>query len=84
MLFRLLALLQIVNGPEVREALHALPLHRRFVDSLYACQYKDFFLALAEVESLLAHDYIFAEHRRFYIREMRIKAYAQLLQSYRR
>lgn len=28
-------------------------------------------------------DSLFAEHRRFYVREMRIKAYAQLLQSYR-
>jgi hypothetical protein len=28
-------------------------------------------------------DRIFAEHARFYVREMRVKAYSQLLQSYR-
>ena len=103
---------KIIEGPEIREALHELPLHARFVDSLYNCQYESFFKSLAEVrsgrdvctmgraledrassctttpsrpkvESLLQLDRVFAEHARFYVRELRVKAYSQLLQSYR-
>jgi 26S proteasome regulatory subunit N7 len=40
---------QVIEGPEIREALHELPLHSRFVDSLYNCHYEDFFKSLAEV-----------------------------------
>ena len=54
------------------------------VNNLYLCNYKEFFVALAEVEErFLKRDRILAEHRRWYIREMRRRSYAQLLESYK-
>lgn len=54
------------------------------VNSLYTCDYKRFFLALAEVEEkFLKRDRVLCEHRHWYVREMRRRTYAQLLESYR-
>ena len=40
-------------------------------------------LSAGEIDAALMKDALLAPHRRFYIREMRILAYSQLLQSYR-
>lgn len=54
------------------------------VTSLYKGTYRTFFLALAAVEdNFLLQDRYLHEHRTWYIREMRLLAYTQLLQSYR-
>ena len=55
----------------------------RLINSLYTREYATYFHALAEVEQLLKKDRYLASHARVYIREMRRKAYAQLLESYR-
>lgn len=56
----------------------------RLVRSLYIGNYSDFFLALAAVEeSFLSQDRYLYEHRGWFVREMRLRAYQQLLQSYR-
>ncbi|OMJ29182.1 26S proteasome non-ATPase regulatory subunit 6 [Smittium culicis] len=52
--------------------------------SLYDCKYSAFFESLAYVEThYLSINRYLLKHSRYYTREMRIKAYAQLLQSYR-
>lgn len=43
----------------------------------------NFFHSLAWVEKELRHDRLLAPHYRYYVREMRILAYTQLLESYR-
>lgn len=54
------------------------------VRSLYNGQYQDFFLALAAVEeNFLSLDRYLYEHRGWFVREMRLRGYQQLLQSYR-
>ncbi|KAF2205382.1 PCI-domain-containing protein [Delitschia confertaspora ATCC 74209] len=56
----------------------------RLVKSLYDGNYKNFFGALAEVEvNFLSQDRYLYEHKGWYVREMRLRAYQQLLQSYR-
>jgi 26S proteasome regulatory subunit N7 len=53
-------------------------------DSLYKSNYSQFFLSLAEVEShYLLPNPILAPHARYYVRQMRLKAYTQLLESYK-
>ena len=42
-----------------------------------------FFLSAAQVEDFLKQDRLLYPHCRYYIREMRIHAYTQLLESYR-
>ncbi|KAK7476519.1 hypothetical protein BaRGS_00032267 [Batillaria attramentaria] len=74
---------KVVKGSEILEVLHGLPKIKRYLFSLYDCHYGDFFLSLAEVENLMKNDRLLAAHYRFYVREMRIMAYAQLLESYR-
>lgn len=74
---------KVVNGPEIQEVLHRLPLIKQFLTSLYDCDYALFFKSLAEVETQMKNHRIFAVHTPYYVREMRIMAYQQLLQSYR-
>ena len=54
------------------------------VRSLYIGNYQSFFLALAAVEeNFLSQDRYLYEHRNWFVREMRLRGYQQLLQSYR-
>ena len=54
------------------------------VKSLYVGNYQAFFLALAAVEeNFLSLDRYLYEHRGWFVREMRLRGYQQLLQSYR-
>ena len=54
------------------------------VNSLYNGNYRNFFLALAAVEeNFLTQDRYLYEHRAWFVREMRLRGYQQLLQSYR-
>ncbi|KAF1993836.1 PCI-domain-containing protein [Amniculicola lignicola CBS 123094] len=56
----------------------------KLVQSLYEGNYKDFFGALGEVEvNFLSQDRYIYEHRGWFVREMRLRGYQQLLQSYR-
>lgn len=73
---------KVVKGSEILEILHGEPDVREFVFSLYECRYADFFKALASVEQVLKEDRYLAPHVFYYVREMRIMAYSQLLESY--
>lgn len=56
----------------------------KLVSSLYTGDYSSFFLALAAVEdNFLSQDRYLYEHRGWFVREMRLRGYQQLLQSYR-
>lgn len=55
-----------------------------FIRSLYNGNYRNFFASLARIEEqFLSVDRYLFEHRTWYIREARLRAYQQLLQSYR-
>jgi 26S proteasome regulatory subunit N7 len=55
------------------------------VSSLYNGNYQSFFIALGKVEdNFLSQDRYLCEHRQWYVREMRLRGYQQLLQSYRK
>lgn len=54
------------------------------VSSLYDGNYRSFFISLAAVEEhFLSQDRYLFEHRAWFVREMRLRGYQQLLQSYR-
>lgn len=74
---------KIIKGSEILEVLHTNSDLKNYLFSLYDCHYSDFFKNLAMVEGLLRRDYLVAPHYRYYVREMRILAYTQLLESYR-
>ncbi len=61
-----------------------LPSLTLLTKSLYECDYSSFFLALSQVEEqYLLPSPLLAPHARYYVKEMRIKAYTQILESYR-
>jgi 26S proteasome regulatory subunit N7 len=71
------------DQPEVETAIDFSPL-AQLVSSLYTGSYRSFFGALAAVEvNFLTQDRYLYEHRGWFVREMRLRAYQQLLQSYR-
>merc|ERR1719369_1336504 len=73
----------VLKGAEVAEVMHSNPDCREFMHSLYECRYAEFFQKLAVVESIISSDRYLAAHNRYYVRQMRILAYSQLLDSYR-
>lgn len=60
-----------------------LPIYK-LVKSLYSTEYKKFFPSLLETNDLiLIKDKYLYEHSNYYLREIRCRAYSQLLESYR-
>nr|XP_018266666.1 26S proteasome regulatory subunit N7 [Kwoniella dejecticola CBS 10117]OBR88824.1 26S proteasome regulatory subunit N7 [Kwoniella dejecticola CBS 10117] len=75
---------KILASSEIKGTVTSIPQLQKMTESLYKSNYADFFVALAEVEQIyLLTNPLLAPHAKFYIREMRIKSYSQLLESYR-
>lgn len=75
---------KMMESPEVLQTIEQLPHLGAFTASLYNSEYAAFFRALAEVEqTYLLPSRVLAPHTQYYVREMRIIAFAQLLESYR-
>ena len=75
---------KVVKGSEIAEVLHDCPDVQRYLTAFYNCHYEDFFKCLAEVEQVTKNDRFMHPHYAFYVREMKINVFAQLLESYRR
>jgi len=75
---------KVIDSPEVIATLPLLKHLKEYTTALYESEYSKFFKSLAEVEyNHLIPSLIINQHSRYYVREMRIKAYSQLLESYR-
>lgn len=72
----------LIDNAEIQQALHLDKTLREYVSSLYQCDYRLFFLRLADVEVAMKGDMLLNAHYKFYVREMKIKAYDQLLSTY--
>ncbi|UXI19053.1 Alpha-mannosidase [Sarcoptes scabiei] len=73
---------RVIKGAEILEVLHENKELREYLFSLYECEYSRFFVQLCWIENYMKQDRLFQPHYRYYIREMRILAYNQLLESY--
>lgn len=73
---------KIIDAPEVLAMRSEMEELESCVNSLYLSDYASFFVALAGVQQVLLEDRYLAAHAHYYIRELRVKAYQQLLQSY--
>ena len=58
------------------------PALEKMMNSLHKCQYREFFVALVEVVDQLHLDPFLAPHTRYFLRQARIVAYTQYLESY--
>ena len=74
---------KVVKGSEILEVLHQCPKVKKYLNSFYNCHYAEFFACLADVEQICKKDRYLHSHYAFYVREMKIKAFGQLLESYR-
>jgi 26S proteasome regulatory subunit N7 len=74
---------KVINAPEILEVVNDIPYLEQYMNSLYNCEYANFFKALANIEQQLKLDPVLFTHYKYYVREMRIISYAQLLESYR-
>ncbi|KAI8148117.1 26S proteasome subunit RPN7-domain-containing protein [Fennellomyces sp. T-0311] len=75
---------KVLDAPEILEVISDIPHLEDYMTSLYNCNYAQFFRALADIERTHLRTSRFLHlHLRYYVREMRIVAYAQLLESYR-
>ena len=75
---------KIIDSPEVIAVLPSLPHLKEFTTTLYNTEYAKFFRALAEAEEHhLIPSMVLEKHVRYYVRELRIKAYSQFLESYK-
>jgi len=74
---------KVVKGSEILEVMHDCPDVQQYLNAFYNCHYSDFFSCLAQVEQVAKTDRYMNPHYAYYVREMKIKAFAQLLESYR-
>jgi 26S proteasome regulatory subunit N7 len=74
---------KVIRSPEVLEVVKDIHPIEPFLSSLYNCRYGEFFAALSELEAIISADYLLAPHTHYIIKEMRIRAYSQLLTAYR-
>jgi 26S proteasome regulatory subunit N7 len=74
---------KVLDAPEILECIHELPHLTEYVNSFYNCQYDIFFKKLAAVEKSLKMDVYLHHHYKYYVREMRIRVYSQVLESYK-
>lgn len=74
---------RLVKSPEVLEVIHELPHMESFITSFYNCRYSEFFAALGNLEAVFNADWLLATHTQYIIKEMRVRAYSQMLQAYK-
>lgn len=74
---------RVVDAPEVLTAIGQIPHLGPLINSLYNCKYNEFFKAYVEVVDLMKADMYLHPHARFFMREVRLVAYSQFLESYK-
>lgn len=74
---------KVVDASEVLTAIDSTPFLGDFLNSLYGCQYKDFFKAFVQIVTQINADPYLALHVRHYMREVRVVVYTQFLESYK-
>ncbi|KAG5893873.1 hypothetical protein JTB14_005330 [Gonioctena quinquepunctata] len=72
----------LIENPDMQQSLHSNDALREYLFSLYNCDYKLFFKRLADIEVVMKRDMFLSPHYKYYVREMKIKAYNQLLTTY--
>jgi len=74
---------KVINSPDILTVIRDIPNLRPFLFSLYECKYSQFFQSLAKIIDQVKRDPFFAPHAAYFLREIRIVAYTQFLESYR-
>ncbi|KAJ3675464.1 hypothetical protein LUZ60_004506 [Juncus effusus] len=74
---------KVVDAPEILAVIGKVPHLSEFLNSLYNCQYKSFFIAFSGMTEQIKLDRYLQPHFRYYMREVRTVVYSQFLESYK-
>eukprot|EP00762_Andalucia_godoyi_P000012 ANDGO_02310.mRNA.1 26S proteasome non-ATPase regulatory subunit 6 homolog len=74
---------KVIDAPEVLQAIGETAHLQTFLNSFYDCTYHEFFTSLVGVCDWMERSFHVHAHVNFYNREMRLRAYAQYLESYK-
>ncbi|OEL26719.1 26S proteasome non-ATPase regulatory subunit 6 [Dichanthelium oligosanthes] len=74
---------KVVDAPEILAVIGKVPHLSEFLNSLYKCQYKSFFVAFSGLTEQIKLDRYLQPHFRYYMREVRTVVYSQFLESYK-
>lgn len=74
---------KVIDSPEILSVVDNIPYVGEFLNALYDCRYKAFMESIVDLHpGLLANQYL-SSHVDYLLRECRVLAYRQFLQSYR-
>ncbi|GMH39437.1 hypothetical protein BSKO_07335 [Bryopsis sp. KO-2023] len=74
---------RVVDAPEILTVIEEVPHLAPLLNSLYNCSYSEFFQALCKISEQIRKDMYLHPHFRYYLREIRVMAYSQFLESYK-
>ena len=74
---------KVIDSPEILSVLNRLPGLGDFLNALHKCDYRTFMSAFPIVASYVEKSVWVNPHFRYFLREVRVVAYAQYLQSYK-
>lgn len=67
---------KVVHAPEILSVIREMPHLRKFMESLFRCEYAEFFTAFVEIMDSVTNDIYLSTHARYWAREMRVVAYS--------
>ena len=74
---------KVIDSPDVISVIGTIPHLEQLLQGLHECRYRAFLEALAGVHAAVAADRLLGRHAPFFLREMRLAAYVQFLESYK-
>ncbi|KAF0987592.1 hypothetical protein HZS_5930, partial [Henneguya salminicola] len=74
---------KIINGPEVQEGLYNAPVVSNLAEAFYTCDYREFTKSLKILIGEMLNDPFCNEHADYLCSQFRLKAYIQLLASFK-
>lgn len=75
--------MQVLDSPDVRAVVGDCPAVAACVKAFHGCAYRDLSVSMLGVDTFMRADRFLARHARYYIRELRTRAYCQFLVPYR-
>jgi len=74
---------KVVDAPEILSAVGAVPHLESFLSAFHGCRYAEFMRAFSGIEEEVRWDMYLHPHHKYFLREMRLAAYRQFLESYK-
>lgn len=74
---------KVVECAEVRSTAGNIPFLNDLMNGIYECRYKAFFQAIVNIDNSLILNRYLSRHMKYIVREFRVLAYSQYLESYR-